>query len=249
MHTIRQYSSIPVSVAQELLDPTSNKHPNIYIGTGAYIGPNVKFHCHNIHIGDYTKIHDNTLIFGDKDFTIGHNCWVGGNVVLDTRGGLTIRNGVGIGAGSQLWTHSRFGDRLQGCMWDKEKEMVIEDDVWFVGHCLVSPIKADRGSMALLGSVVTKDMYSNCVYAGVPAKSINQYQFGYWTDDDRRHAQDKMFQKYCEEKTVRISTHFYDDFDPVKRTYKKRNTLEQHQFMKWAVPLYKYNPIEDEVLL
>lgn len=50
--------------------------------------------------------------------------------------------------------------------------MVVEDGVWFVGHCLVSPIRAKARSMAMLGSVVTKDMDHNRIYAGTPAKDI-----------------------------------------------------------------------------
>jgi thiamine monophosphate synthase len=46
--------------------------------------------------------------------------------------------------------------------------------VWFVGHCIVSPINAKDKSMALVGSVVTKDMDENKIYAGSPAKDITE---------------------------------------------------------------------------
>ncbi len=68
----------------------------------------------------------------------------------------------------------RFGDPLQGCRWESSKPMVIEDDVWFVGHCLVSPIHAKAKSMAMLGSLVTKDMEANRTYAGTPAKDMTE---------------------------------------------------------------------------
>lgn len=242
MITIRQYAEVNPSAYHQFTDQQA--HPNIYIGTGAYIGPGVKFICKDIHIGDYTKIHDNTLICGEKDFRIGHNCWVGGGCILDTRGGLTIGNGVGIGAGSQLWSHIRFGDMLQGCMWNKENKLIIEDDVWFVGHCLVSPGLIAKKSMAMLGSVITGDMVENTIYGGVPARRISMNQFdAMWTAQDCLKAQEKMFEKYWVERKYNEPDR--NDFNPVRRTYIKRNTLEQHQFMKWAVPLYKYNPIEE----
>src|SRR5690606_28723860 len=54
-----------------------------------------------------------------------------------------------------------------------EKPAIIGNDVWFVGHCIVSPIIADNKSMAMVGSVITKDMKFNEIYAGSPAKSIS----------------------------------------------------------------------------
>lgn len=153
----------------------------IFIGDGVLIGDNVTIDAPEVHIGDYTLIRENTQILGKKSFRMGMCCWVGQNCILDATENMTIGNGVGIGAHSQLWTHIRFGDTLQGCRWEAEKPMVVEDDVWFVGHCLVSPIHARQGAMAMLGSVVTKDLEANHIYAGTPAKDLtdklgNQYQ-------------------------------------------------------------------------
>ncbi len=142
------------------------------IGDGAFIGDNVVITGPKVHIGDYTMIREGTQIKGKKDCEIGMCCWIGSGVILDATDCLTLGNGVGIGAHSQLWTHIRFGDVLQGCRWEGTKPMVVEDDVWFVGHCLVSPIRAGAKSMAMLGSVVTKDMQPNRTYAGTPAKDI-----------------------------------------------------------------------------
>jgi len=151
------------------------------IGDGVLIGDNVTIEGTYVSIGDYTVIRENTQILGKSPIVIGMSCWVGQGCILDATDSITIGNGVGIGAHSQLWTHIRFGDPVEGCLWNSTKPMVIEDDVWFVGHCLVSPIHAERKSMAMLGSVVSKDMEENHIYAGIPAKDItnklgSQYQ-------------------------------------------------------------------------
>lgn len=153
----------------------------IEIGDGVLIRDNVVLEGPKIVIGDYTVIRENTQILGKKPCAIGMNCWIGQGCIIDATDTMQIGNGVGIGAHSQLWTHIRFGDTLQGCRWENTKPMVIEDDVWFVGHCLVSPIHAQTKSMAMLGSVVTKDMQANHIYAGTPAKDMTdklgeQYQ-------------------------------------------------------------------------
>lgn len=142
------------------------------IGDGVYIGDNVTITGPKVSIGDYTMIREDTQILGKSECTIGMCCWIGQGVIIDATDKFTLGNGVGIGAHSQLWTHIRFGDTLQGCRWDNTKEMIVDDDVWFVGHCLVSPIHAEAGSMAMLGSVVTQDMKANRMYAGTPAKDL-----------------------------------------------------------------------------
>ena len=40
--------------------------------------------------------------------------------------------------------------------------------------CIVSPIKAEDKSIALVGSVVTGDMKFNTIYAGTPAKPVSE---------------------------------------------------------------------------
>jgi len=146
----------------------------IEIGYGSFLGDDIYIDMPELFIGDYTTIHKGTTLHGYKKLQIGHNCWIGQSCVIDSIGGTTIGNNVGIGAYSQLWSHIKFGDKLAGCSWNSEKELIVEDDVWFVGHCIVSPIHAKKQSMLLVGGVITKDMEENHIYAGVPAKDITE---------------------------------------------------------------------------
>lgn len=143
---------------------------DIKIGFGCYIGDDVYIDVPELIIGDYVKIHKRTTIHGYKPCHIGHNCWIGAHSLIDSVGGVTIGNNVGMAG--QFWSHIKFGDALAGCRWNNNRPLVIKDDVWFVGWCLVSPITAEARSMALAGSVITKDMKENHTYAGVPAKDI-----------------------------------------------------------------------------
>jgi hypothetical protein len=68
----------------------------------------------------------------------------------------------------------RFGDTLQGCRFDWRKSTRIDDDVYIGGNVLLGPIHAARRSAALLGSVVTRDLAENRVYAGVPAIDVTE---------------------------------------------------------------------------
>jgi acetyltransferase-like isoleucine patch superfamily enzyme len=127
----------------------------------------------NVVIGDYTKIHAGTLIIAQGTLNIGEACWIGQNCVIDSTGGLDMGNFVGVGIGSSLYSHIRHGDIAEGCMYNSEKKLTIGDDAWFVGQCLVNPVNVAPKSVAMLGSVIVKDMEYGCVYGGNPAQNIS----------------------------------------------------------------------------
>lgn len=147
---------------------------NISIGHGVILRRDIYIDVETLHIGDYVTIHHGTVIHGKKVF-IGHNCWVGHYSILDGYGGeLKIGNNVGIGAQSQLWSHMKFGDTLAGCNWKSQGKLIIGDDAWLVGHCIVSPIVIEPRAMLLAGGVATKDLLENRIYAGTPAKDLSE---------------------------------------------------------------------------
>lgn len=224
---------------------------NIEIGDNTYIGADVQIICDNLKIGDYSKIHHHTNIHGYKPCVIGHNAWVGQYCIIDTIGGTTIGDNCGIGAHSQLWSHIKYGDTLEGCKYLSDSPLDIGKDVWFVGHCIVSPIKAADKSMALVGSVVTRDMEENHIYAGSPAKDLTQKigsgQFEIVTTEQKY---EKMC-RYLEDFEKEIGTQNHDiiivknkdEFVPNKscfsvsdRVYSKRLSDTEQKFMNFLLP-------------
>jgi hypothetical protein len=137
--------------------------------------------------------------------------------------------------------------------------MSIGNDVWFVGHCIVSPITAADKSMAMVGSVVTKDMKYNEIYAGSPAKSISD-KIGYQFVDISLESKYLALNNYLSEfktkfklgekiKIVRNQEEINhsDDFtyfDVSSRKYKKTLNEEEIIFMKYLLPARaKFIPI------
>ncbi|GGD02460.1 acyltransferase [Hyunsoonleella pacifica] len=233
----------------------------IIIGDNCYIGKNVQIICDDFSLGDYSKLHHHTNVHGYLPCKIGHNAWIGQYSIIDSIGGTTIGNNCGIGAHSQIWSHVKYGDTLEGCRFLSEKPMVIGNDVWFVGHCIVSPITAADKSMALVGSVVTKDMEYNQIYAGSPAKSISDKvgcQFNE-TSVDTKFEKMKTYLKAwnSNSKTIKIvkdsSAIELDNlklsfFNVKDRTYTKRGTDEEIEFMKFLLPeKAKFIPISMEI--
>lgn len=225
----------------------SGKAKKIAIGDNTYIGGNVQIICNEFSIGDYGKIHHDTNIHGYRPCRIGHNAWIGQFTIIDSIGGTTIGNNCGIGAQSQLWSHIRYGDTLEGCRFMSENPLTVGNDVWFVGHCIISPITAADKSMALVGSVVTKDMEYNQVYAGSPARSITDKtgpQFREVTVEEKVQKMNGYLKEWGEnKKSIRIITSKDEMKDPenityfnvATRTYNKRLTTEEVGFIKFLL--------------
>ena len=112
--------------------------------------------------------------------------------------------------------------------------------------------------MALAGSVVTSDMLSNHIYAGVPAKDITDKvgtQFIERSKDDKvahlrhlilafEHANPSfagLLVPCFELPTVIESEVTY--FNVSDRTYTQRHSLAEVAFLKKHTPLIKYTPL------
>ncbi len=229
----------------------------IELGDGVFIGDNVVIDTPIVKIGDYTMIRENTQIIGKKTCQIGMCGWIGQGVIINSTDNMTIGNGVGIGAHSQLWTHIRFGDTVQGCRFEGDKPMIIEDDVWFVGHCLVSPIHAAAKSMAMLGSVITRDMLENHVYAGVPATDITAKVGGQFKEtnvDEKMAAMTVQLQNFAAKhkvsERIQLVKEWPKEMDPsvsyfnvATRQYTKRLTDIEMDFMLHLLTPIKFYPV------
>jgi acetyltransferase-like isoleucine patch superfamily enzyme len=210
----------------------------VVIGDNTYIGDNVQIIVDDFEIGDYCKVHHHTNFHGYNPLKIGHNAWIGQGTIIDSIGGTTIGNNCGIGAYSQLWSHIRYGDPLIGCNYESSSELNIGNDVWLVGHCIVSPVNIKNKSMALVGSVITKDMEENHIYGGSPAKDLTGKippQFTEISLDDKwkilnniKRTNDIVLIESDDE--INVDTRSY--FNIVDRTYTKKGTPTEISFMK-----------------
>ena len=228
----------------------------VVLGDFCFIGRETRIIVPEFRLGDYSKLHAFCFAHGEKPMQIGRNCWIGGNTVLDSIAGLDIDDNVGIGAHSQIWTHIQFGDVVEGCRFYSRKYMYLGKDAWFVGHCIVSPVRVGEKSMALVGSVVTRDMLPNHIYAGVPAKDVTD-RFGFQFED--RTAEQKAAKlralidafvvqhpQYTGQLDVVTSPSQRGEgvccFDVSRRTYTKTYSEAEVAFLRAHVPLIKFAP-------
>jgi len=256
--TIRDFANTPIINVQELkLGKNVTIEPGVEINCGRLVlgdGVIIKSGTHiemvDLVIGDYTTINNHCYFTGTNWCRIGHNCWFGHYTIVDSIGTTRIGNGVGVGAHSQLWTHVYFGDILEGCRFVSNRPLVIENDVWLVGHCIVSPIHARPRSMAMVGSVITKDMEENHVYAGVPAKDITDQigtQFREISLDMKWSRMQGYLMEFLDfykpkENRIRIverldtNQRSVTQFSLTERMYIKNLYPEEVQFMRFLLP-------------
>jgi chloramphenicol O-acetyltransferase type B len=142
------------------------KWKNYSFGKNLYVGRTVYMWAkHTITIGDNFYIGKFSQI--ECDAEIGNNVLFANSVAL-------------IGRYDHNYTQVGYPMRLASRIRDKDytwkgldEKVIISDDVWVgYGSIIMSGVTIGEGSIIAAGSVVTRDVESYSIYAGVPAKKI-----------------------------------------------------------------------------
>ena len=124
-------------------------------GNGIDLGRKIQFSS-NVSIGDNSSLGDNSYINGS--LIIGNDVMIAANCAFIARNHEYARTDIPM--------------NKQG---NKEKVIVIEDDVWIgYGSIIMPGVKIGKGSIIAAGSVVTKDVDPYYIVGGVPAKIIKK---------------------------------------------------------------------------
>ncbi len=107
------------------------------------------------------------------ELTIGDNCRLNGcNISVHTK--VMIGNNCRIAPHSIIMDgdHHNVANRL---MKGKSQPIIIEDDVWLATRTMVlKGVRIGKGAVIASGAVVTKDIPSYSLAAGIPAKVIRK---------------------------------------------------------------------------
>jgi acetyltransferase-like isoleucine patch superfamily enzyme len=144
---------------------------NIVIENGVLV-----FHPENISIGSNVYIGHNTILKGyyKNEMIIGDHTWIGQSCYFHSAGGITIGKAVGIGPYVKILTsmHSENEQEKPILFHPLEfKKVTLEDgcDIG-IGSIILPGITIGQGSIIGAGSVVTHDIPSFVIAAGVPAR-------------------------------------------------------------------------------
>lgn len=129
-------------------------------------------------IGKKTTFLMGLEIRNGKNISIGNNCVINKNVLLDGRGGkLTIGDNVDIAQETNIWTLEH--DVHDNYHKDKGGDVIIEDYVWIASRVTILPgVKIGRGAVVASCALVTKEVPSMAIVGGVPAKVIGTRKSG-----------------------------------------------------------------------
>ena len=118
-----------------------------------------------------SSIRRNVDIRSPYRISIGENCNINKNSVLDGRCGLQIGNNVDIAQDVCIWTEQHdYNDPNYKAV---GSPVIIEDYVWIASRATILPgVKLGRGTVVACGAVVTKDTPPLSIVGGVPAKII-----------------------------------------------------------------------------
>lgn len=127
-------------------------------------------------IGDNVSIQPDVYLFNVENLSIGNNVSIHPMTYIEAYGNIDIGNDVSIAHGTTLLSVSHGFDELEEIIKEQElikKPLLIKDNVWIgakatvLGGCTI-----ESGAIIGAGAVVTKNVASNDIVAGVPAKVI-----------------------------------------------------------------------------
>ncbi|MBP6181262.1 sugar O-acetyltransferase [Flavobacterium sp.] len=124
------------------------------------------------------QISENTTIFAPFYTNFGRHIQLGENVFINhgcsflDMGGITIENDVMIGPKVNLITENHPVDPQKRKNLDL-KSIVIKKNVWIGAGAIILPgVTIGENSIVAAGAVVNRDVPSNVIVGGVPAKMI-----------------------------------------------------------------------------
>jgi len=146
----------------------------IHISDNVKIQENVKIYAKHLYLGNRVIIKNNTTIWGRSDLRMGTGAYIDQHCLIDLRYNVTLGKNAGIGADSWLYTHGVWHSILSGAP-VKFGPIIIQDRVWIAANVFIMP-DITIGEDAIVGarSVVTKNIKSDSMVAGNPAKEIGK---------------------------------------------------------------------------
>lgn len=152
-------------------------------GKNISVGRYVDIKCpENIEFGDNIYIVKSAILraCSDAQLVIGNNFAMNGNarIIADTHGRIQIGDFVLVGPNVVIRASNHRHENIKLTIWEQGQtggEIIIGDNVWIGANVTILPdVNIGSGSIIAAGAVVTKNVPSNVIVGGVPAKIIKE---------------------------------------------------------------------------
>ena len=111
------------------------------------------------------------------DIRVGRQVFINQCCTLYDMGGVTIADRVMIGPNVNIITTGHPLPPSQRRAWIEAKPIVIASNVWIAtGATIIGGVTVGENSVVAAGAAVTRDVPSNSLVAGVPAKVIRSLE-------------------------------------------------------------------------
>lgn len=164
---------LPKSFLLFVWNCTTNHSQIVFVGLRYTILKSLIKSC-----GDNVKIGTNVQILGWDKLSIGTNVSIHSNCYIDANGEIEIGDNISIAHNSTIlstnhdWNDVILPIKYNPITYGKVK---IFNDVWVGCGCRVlAGVKINRRSIIAAGAVVNKDVRTNSIVGGVPAKVIKE---------------------------------------------------------------------------
>ena len=115
-------------------------------------------------------------LFGHGELRFGENVFINGGTIFECRKEIFIGNSVKIGYNCLIIDAENHS--VDGVIKPQNRSIFIEDNCWIGANCTILPgVKIGKNSIVAAGSVVNKDVKSDSLYGGVPAKFIKKIDY------------------------------------------------------------------------
>ena len=127
-------------------------------------------------IGKNCFIYPGVWITPGRNLTLGDDVDLAKDVIITTSGGVYIGDRTLVGYRTQILSANHSIPPIVEpfpISGDSLSPVHINNDVWIGANCIItSGVSIGEGSIIAAGSVVTKNVPSNAIFGGVPAKLI-----------------------------------------------------------------------------
>lgn len=124
-------------------------------------------------VGRNCAVHHGIQIRAARRLSIGEDCFVAEDVVLDARGQLDVGAHVSINSGVQVWTAQH--DWRSPSFAYVSAPVKIGARAWISARAIILPgVTIGEGAVVAAGAVVSRDVEAWTLVGGVPAKMIGK---------------------------------------------------------------------------